>query len=302
MKKYIILSLILIILIFNLDIVMISVKDSAILFFNKVFISLFPFMILSDILFYYDYHIFLKNTFIGKFFSKIFNINSNSTIVFILSMLTGLPNNAVYINNLLDNGEINIEDANNLLTFSYFPSISFVIGNIGILIFNNIKIGLILYFSCLFNNLLIGLYFRKKNRNNIVTNKSNNNKIDFFDMLKKSIIKAINNLYLILSIIIIFTIIINLISKYLIINKLCISILSGILEITSGINTIGVLNIDFKYKLSLIIFILNFSSISIIIQSKSILSKYKINIKKILIIKLIFSLIISFTLFLMYPS
>lgn len=302
MKKYIILSLILIILIFNLDIVMISVKDSAILFFNKVFISLFPFMILSDILFYYDYHIFLKNTFIGKFFSKIFNINSNSTIVFILSMLTGLPNNAVYINNLLDNGEINIEDANNLLTFSYFPSISFVIGNIGILIFNNIKIGLILYFSCLFNNLLIGLYFRKKNRNNIVTNKSNNNKIDFFDMLKKSIIKAINNLYLILSIIIIFTIIINLISKYLTINKLCISILSGILEITSGINTIGMLNIDFKYKLSLIVFILNFSSISIIIQSKSILSKYKINIKKILIIKLIFSLIISFTLFLMYPS
>lgn len=302
MKKYIILSLILIILIFNLDIVMISVKDSAILFFNKVFISLFPFMILSDILFYYDYHIFLKNTFIGKFFSKIFNINSNSTIVFILSMLTGLPNNAVYINNLLDNGEINIEDANNLLTFSYFPSISFVIGNIGILIFNNIKIGLILYFSCLFNNLLIGLYFRKKNRNNIVTNKSNNNKMDFFDMLKKSIVKAINNLYLILSIIIIFTIIINLISKYLTINKLCISILSGILEITSGINTIGMLNIDFKYKLSLIVFILNFSSISIIIQSKSILSKYKINIKKILIIKLIFSLIISFTLFLMYPS
>ena len=302
MKKYIILSLILIILIFNLDIVMISVKDSAILFFNKVFISLFPFMILSDILFYYDYHIFLKNTFIGKFFSKIFNINSNSTIVFILSMLTGLPNNAVYINNLLDNGEINIEDANNLLTFSYFPSISFVIGNIGILIFNNIKIGLILYFSCLFNNLLIGLYFRKKNRNNIVTNKSNNNKMDFFDMLKKSIVKAINNLYLKLSIIIIFTIIINLISKYLTINKLCISILSGILEITSGINTIGMLNIDFKYKLSLIVFILNFSSISIIIQSKSILSKYKINIKKILIIKLIFSLIISFTLFLMYPS
>lgn len=59
-RKYILLTAVLIIFIINIDIVIKSVLDSSILFFTKVFVSIFPFIILSDILIFYDYHIFFK--------------------------------------------------------------------------------------------------------------------------------------------------------------------------------------------------------------------------------------------------
>ena len=64
------------------------------------------------------------------------------------------------------------------------------------------------------------------------------------------------------------------------------------LEMTSGIFMISNLNINLSQKILLTSFILNFSGLSIIFQTTSILNKYKINIKKILIIKLIFSIMI----------
>jgi hypothetical protein len=73
-KKQILLSILLLLFLLNLDIVIKSVFDSSYLFFNNIFITIFPFIILSDILIYFDYHIFISNT-IGKILSKIFNIN-----------------------------------------------------------------------------------------------------------------------------------------------------------------------------------------------------------------------------------
>ncbi len=296
MKKYIILTFILFIFLFNIDIVLFSVKDASLLFFNKVFISIFPFILLSDILIHYNYQIFIKNSFIGKFISKLFNIDYNCTTVFILSLLSSHPNNAVYIKNMIDNNLIDNKSISNLLTYTYFPSISFVIGTIGIILFNNIKIGIFLYIGCLINNISIGLYLRKNN--NIFINNSINieNKNNFFNMLKNSITKSINTLYTILGNIIIFTIIINIFNHYININDTLQILISGILELTNGIINTSNLNIDLNNKIFIISFLLNFSGLSVLFQSFSILSEFKINIKKILIIKLIFSLLTSATL------
>ena len=49
---------------------------------------------------------------------------------------------------MLDNNEISVNNASNLLCYTYFPSISFVIGSIGIGLYNNYKFGLFLYLIC----------------------------------------------------------------------------------------------------------------------------------------------------------
>ena len=294
--KYLFLTFILVLFIFNIKIVILSSKEASLLFFNKIFITIFPFIILSDILIYYDYHIFLKNT-IGKFISKLFNIDPNVSIIFILSILTSTPNNAVFIKDMLDNNEIDNDTANKILTFTYFPSISFIIGSIGISIYKSFKIGFILWILCLFYNILIGIFTRSKikfNRSNI--KRSLKEKDDFFNILKKSIIKGINTSIIILGNLIIFTIIINLLNKYLNINNVLYAIISGFLEMTSGIVSINSLNINLNYKFILTFLILSFSGLSILFQSRSILSDYKINIKRTLIIKLVFSIIISLVL------
>lgn len=293
--KHLISTFILILFIFNLDIIITSVLDSSYLFFNNIFVSTFPFIILSKILIYFDYHLFLSNT-IGKALSKIFNIDKNSSIVVILSMLTSEPSNSIYLKNLLDNNIINENEANKVLAFTYFPSIAFIIGTIGIKLHDNVNIGIVLLLSNYLCNILIGLYLRKykyDNENIII----NQNKESFFTMIKNSIIESFNTSMIILGNIIIFTIIINLLNKYIYLGESIRAILSGILELTNGINNTSLLNIDNIFKITLSCFILNFSGLSIIMQSKSILSNYKINIKKILTIKLVFSLITSGIIF-----
>ena len=288
-RKYILLTAILIIFIINIDIVIKSVLDSSILFFTKVFVSIFPFIILSDILIFYDYHIFLSRT-IGKFISKIFNIDANGTIVIILSLLTSQPGNSIYIKNLLENGEIDNITANRLLTFTYFSSISFIVGAVGVSYFNSIKIGVILLLINYLYNFTIGIFLRKSTGivNKIEKYESKSNLIE---TIKSSIMKAVNSSFIILGNIIIFTILINLFKEYVNISPTFNALISGFLELTNGINLVSELDISLKLKVALTSLILNFSGLSIIFQSVSILSNYKLNIKKILIIKLIFSLL-----------
>lgn len=293
MKKNLFITFLLIIFICNIEIIMCSVRDASILFFNKIFISTFPFMILSDILFYFDYHVFLSNSFLGKFISKLFKLNSVETTVFIFSIFTSQPNNAVYIKKLLDENAIDINDACNLLVFTYFPSISFVIGTVGIIMFNNITIGLFLYLNAVFNNILICLFFKRKMipiNHNFLFKKDN-----FINTLKNSIIKVFNNSFIILGNLIIFTIIINLITKF-INNDIFIILLSSFLEVTTSLNNISISELNMFFKVILSAFSINFSGLSILFQSFSILGDYQLDIKKILIIKLIFSLISSFLL------
>ena len=288
--KYIVLTLILIVFILNIKVVINSTYDASILFFKKVFITIFPFIILCDILIYFNYHLFIKRIF-GKLINKIFNIDSNTSIIFILSVLTSHPSNAVYIKNLLDNKLIDIKTANRILIYTYFPSIAFVIGVIGISLYNSFKIGLLLWIICFINNIFIGLYLRKDNSYiESITNETKN--ISFFECFKLSIVKAINTSFIILGNLIVFTIIINLLVKYVSINSTILSILTGFLELTGGVISISKLSIPFNIKFALTSLILNFSSLSILFQSFSILSDYKINIKKTLTIKLMFGIII----------
>lgn len=294
--KSLILTLFLIVFVLNLDIVINSTLSASHLFITKVFVSIFPFIILSDILYYFNYDLFLKKIF-GNIISKLFNVSKNASIIYILSILTSHPSNAIYIKGMLDNKTIDEEDATKILRATYFPSIAFVIGSIGIGIYHDIRIGIILHLITFLNNILIGVFLRgKKKCNDIEYVKQN--KLTLQETLSNSISKGINTSYIILGNIIIFTILVNLLNHYLNINSTVLAIISGMLEMTNGIFMISNLNINLTYKVILTSFILNFSGLSIIFQTSSILSKYKINIKKILIVKLIFSIIIFTSLFL----
>ena len=288
--KYIVLTLVLVVFILNIKIVINSTYEACLLFFNKVFISVFPFIVLCDILIYFNYHVFIKKAF-GKVISKIFNISSNSSIVFILSMLTSHPGNAIYIKKLLDEKIIDEECASKILVFSYFPSLSFVIGVIGVSLYNSFIVGVILWVLVFINNVMIGLYLRGKTK---IEDISIDKVIDggsFFTCFKDSIVKGINTSIVILGNLIVFSIIVSLINEYITIKPFILSIVTGSLELTSGVMSISKLSVPFNIKFALTSFVLNFSGLSILFQSFSILSGYKIDIKKTLTIKLMFSII-----------
>ena len=279
-------SLFIYLFISNPNIIIDSVNASLDIFINNIFVSLFPFFLLADILINYNYIYYLSKIFKFKY-----------SYIILMSMISGLPSNAKYISNLLDNNQISTHDAEILLSITFFPNPMFVIGTVGTIMMNNTKLGIILLINIYISNLILYIYYYNKlERKNITIN---TNQLAFPNLLKESILKNINTLLVILGTIVLFILLSNIIFNYIKLNPLIQSIIASLLEMTSGIKKISILSINTNLKFILISTSLMFSGLSIITQALSILSDYKLNIKFILKNKL-FLIIINLVLSLIY--
>mgnify|MGYP003295113250 CR=1 FL=1 len=160
----------------------------------------------------------------------------------IITLFSGLPMNAKVVSTLLDTNKIDIKEANKLLSFSFFPSIMFVIGTVGNKFLNNNKIALYILLIIYISNFIVFLFNYKKLKD-IDFNISNENK-SFSNLIKESIINSVSTLLVILGTIVIFNLICSIINYYLNISDIPLSIINSILEMTSGIKRISLLNIN----------------------------------------------------------
>lgn len=278
MISFILFSIIIYVFLSNPTLIIDSVNNSINLFIKNIFPTLFPFFILTDILNNYNY---FKN------FNKL--IKFKYTNIILISLISGLPSNAKNINDMLDKNEIDITDASRLLSFTYFPNPMFVIGTIGALMLNNIKIGIILLITTYLSN--FALYFINYRKLKPIKLQITKNKEHFITLIKTSILNNISNLLVILGTMIIFNLLINIIKSYISVNNIILSIINVVLELTSGINSAVSLNINIFSKALLIGFALSISSLSVIFQSISILNKYNLNYKIIIKNKILIVLI-----------
>lgn len=257
MKNFLknILIIILIFLIFiNYQKLLDGIINASILFINKIFPSIFPILIVSDLITSSNI-INIISILFGPLFNKAFKISPKSAYVYILSMFTGSPSSAKYIKDLLDNKIITKKEAEKILSSSllYNPILIY-----NITFFLEKKDRIFLIIINIISNILIGLINRNKNIDII----DNNISTSSFNLIN-SISKSINTLLLIYGSIITFSALSNIIPiKH--------PLLSGILEITNGINMINNYNIIYDYKLLWSSILLSFGGLSIIYQIKSI--------------------------------
>ena len=296
-KKYInnliiiILLVILFELFYNTKIINNTIINSSKIWFYNIIPSLFPIYIIMDLLI--NYNILNYLNFIIKPISKLFKINNNSSTIFILSILSGFPSNSKYITTYLNNNNISILDANKLLMFTHFSNPLFIINSIGNNFLNNKFIGIIILISHYITNIIIGIINRnyKSTINNNLN--YNNKKNSFITTLTNSIYNTIKILFLLYGIITVFMIITTIINININLNPIIKSIISGILEMTTGIYYTSNLNINIIYKSTLITFFLSFGGLSIHMQVFGILNKYKLNYFNYLKIRLIHGIISS---------
>lgn len=237
---------------------------------NNLFPSLFPFLIISNLLTYYGFIEVCSKRF--KFImNKFFGVHENGAYILIMSMLSGSPSNSKYIVQLLDKNLISNKDANKLLAFTHFVNPLFIIGAIGTTFLKNKSIGIIILISHYLGNFIIGIIKREKYSNNVYNYKEKNNN-SFINVLTNSINDTINTLMLVLGVItsclIITTIIHNIFHTSPLFN--------GILEITQGVKYVSLSNQKLLIKTLFITFYISFGGFSIHMQVMSILEKKKI--------------------------
>lgn len=277
-------SLLLITFLLNPEIVIRSVNYSVNVFISNILPTLFPFFILADALINYGYIDYLESFFKFKYSS-----------IILMSMVSGLPSNAKYIGEFLRNNLISKRDAEIILSVTFFPNPMFVIGSVGSLMLENVKLGFLILINIYLSNLILFLiYYRKLDG----TGKSVCIKREpFSSFIKSSILKNFSTLMIILGTVVIFVTISNVIFNYIDMGPIFEGCLQSFLEMTSGVKKMSELNIGVHLKVILITFSLIFSGLSIMVQALSMISEYDVNVKFIFknkLLLLLISLIINY--------
>lgn len=244
------------------------VINSLILFITKVFPFLFPSLVLTELL-------ILNN--LPYYLSKYFKINS-STYIFIMSLLTGCPSNAIMIKNMLKNNNISLESAEKILAFTQFNNPIFLY-NILIINFPKDFVLKLIVFNYIISFILFFLFGRDKISVKITYVKEN-----FSSTLVKATKNSLNTLLLIMGTLIVF----NIIPVGNIAFK-------GLLELTNGLNNLSIIETTITLKKALTSIYISFGGLCILMQIKSILNdtliKYKYYFKYRLIHLVIYVLL-----------
>ena len=300
---------------------LIGAQNGLALFGTKVFPSLFPFFIATELLCQTNFASILGKL-LNRFMKPIFNVPGESTLAIILGTISGYPIGAKVVCNLKKEKIISKIEAERLIAYTNNSGPLFILGTVGISLFRNKNLGFILLLSHIFSSLLVAYFFRfwKKEKLEISFKETKFNSktlpiklSNFGEILGNAIKSAISNILSIGGFIILFSVILSVLNTsgiiHLISSLLNIfnippdissALFTGIIELTNGVNLAS--NLYEKYHLISILltsFLLGFGGFSVLFQVYSIISKESISIKPYIIGKFlqgIFSLIFTFIL------
>lgn len=274
-------------------------KNTLDLYIYTVFPGIFPFIFLTNILIQKN---LIANLIIGKntIICKILKVSRCSLPVIIIGSIFGYPNSINYATYLLENGYISKKEYTKLLIICNNPSIIYILSSIGLGIFHNIKLGIILFLAITMSNLLICICYRPDiniiQQTTIKSNSFSKKKDSFFDVILIAFKNSFKSLMFILGFMFLFVLIANSISYMLRLNTTTSSLLFGALEISTGIQMIASNFTNTPYIIFLICFVLSFSSFMVILQLYS-FSKEHLHFKNLITFKFIQGIISCLTLF-----
>lgn len=253
------------------------------LFIEKLFPSSFLFFTLSTLLI--EFHVVEK-------LNKLLKKDSASLYIVIMSLISGFPSGSKYIKELLEKNLITKTTANYLIKFTHFPNPIFILGPVSLL-FPKRKYGIIILASIILSNFLIALINKPQEKSLLpITNKEIK---PFAKILPLSILSSLKTITIIYGTSLFFYLISIMINHYLKLKPLGYIIINGIFDLTNGIFSTSLIS-NQNLKAILIILFISFGSISIHMQTKSIISDTKIHYKNFLLGR-IYQTILAITIF-----
>lgn len=253
-----------------------------------------------------------------------FNIRGEGAFAFIMGIISGYPVGAKIASHFRQNNICSKEECERLLSFTNNSGPLFIIGTVGILMFKNTTIGILLFVTHLLGCLTVGFLFRywkkgKHTSSTVVSSPSfskQSKKMACFsnlgEVLAESITSSISTILLIGGFVVIFSSIISILRASGLLEHFTLllspifqllnldtsfiqGLLTGFLEITNGINIISSIACKkLSFNIIFTAFLLGFGGISILLQVWSITSQTDLSIKPYLYGKLLHGVLASF--------
>ncbi|MFI3261083.1 MAG: hypothetical protein R3Y13_05175 [bacterium] len=273
-KNFIIILLftLLLILIFaNNSIVNTTAINSFELWQKKIFPSLFISFILQDIFIKYNASFFI-NYLLNNSISKIFLLSKPGQMAFVLSLISGSPSNAFVLSELVKNNKISNKEANHLLKFTHFANPLFLFTMLSLMFDYNSVMNII--FSLYISNLLLGFSIKSESFDFDYVYEVQNNSLA--NNITTAIKKSMDTLIMILGSVTFFMIISSIFIIYFD-DMFFKVIISGLFEMTSGLNFLIYYDCSIKIKEIIAICIISFGGLSVHSQVYAILSGTKLS-------------------------
>lgn len=267
---------------------------------NSVLPTLFPFFIATELLCRTNF-VQILGKFLNKFMKPVFNVPGESAIAIIMGIISGYPVGAKVVCNLYDNKICSKSEAERLLAFTNNSGPIFILGSVGVSLLGNVQVGKILLISHILSSLIVGFIFRFWKRNQVDLTfrnyKSESKELirisNLGEILGDAIKKSISTILLIGGFVVLFSVIISILSsleiltslayflaKFGIPYELSLSILTGFIELTNGIQVASTTYLAFPLPCLLTCsFLLGFGGFSVLLQVFSIIAKSKLSIK-----------------------
>lgn len=299
-----------------------AVKSGLKLWATSVVPSLFPFFVATELLMHTRLVSQIGNV-LNSYMKPIFNVRGEGAFAFIMGIISGYPMGAKLATNFRKNNICSKEECERLLSFTNNSGPLFIIGTVGILMYGNTTIGILLFITHILACITVGFIFRfwKRVNNSCaystkkILNVSKTKEVSFANLgeiLAESINSSISTILLIGGFVVIFSSVISILKSSGILHILsdCFApilqafnidtsfaspLISGFLEITNGINSIAnISNKKISVNLIFTAFLLGFGGISVLLQVLSITSKSDLSIKPYIYGKLLHGILASF--------
>lgn len=288
---------------------LIAAQNGLALWAKNVLPTLFPFFVATELLCQTNFT-YILGKLLNKLIKPIFNLPGESVIAIILGTISGYPIGAKVVCNLKNQKIITKIEAERLIAFTNNSGPLFILGTVGITLFHNKHLGIILLISHIFSSLTVGYLFRFWKRNKLDVNFREihfNSKLspikisEIGEILGNAIKKSISSILSVGGFIVLFSVILSILENSGILDiinmflyqlgiskEISSAIFTGIIEVTNGVNLSSSIYTSLP-TLSILLtsFLLGFGGISVLLQVYSIISKENISVKPYILGKLL---------------
>ena len=306
-----------------------SAKNGLILWANSIVPTLFPFFVATELLSHTNFTYYLGKL-LNKFMKPLFNVRGEGSFALIMGIISGYPMGAKIAANFRLNNICSKEECERLLSFTNNSGPLFIIGTVGITMFGNSTIGILLLISHLLASITVGIIFRfwkfnikcDSNTQNFYHTTSNDSITlsNLGGIIGTSITNSINTILLIGGFVVLFSVIISILQNSQLLNalanllkpvfnflhipeKFSVGFISGLLELTNGLNIIcSIPEKRLFYNILLASFLLGFGGLSVLLQVWSVIAKTDLSIKPYILGKLLHACFSAFYTFLLLKN
>lgn len=285
-----------------------SARIGLTVFAMNVIPSLFPFMFLTKLLietggFRSEFG------FLGKIYSKIFNLPRKSFYIFLLAAVCGYPIGAKLISEGRQRGELTDPSAKKLTALCSNASMIFLIGTVGCAMLGSLTAGIIIYLSnlvaCILTAILMSFFYREKDfSESYAIPQVQNAKGALFSAMSDSVMSV----FIVGGYITLFSVIgealvaskIVLPLQYLlggILSLMTVSphvangIVSGLLEFTNGCNAVSTYGLNVSVSAPICAFMTGFGGLSVSMQCLTYLKQVQIKTSYYFLTKILHGII-----------